>query len=158
MYSYCSCWYFPMEGQESYRGCARTGNCNLGTFRVAWVPPSHASLPYLDSWFGNHFLVVQCINLHQQVWSFYTCYILLNISHFTCYMCLTFLCTLLRSPPKIPEVVIPQDIVLGVTSALRIEINTALALLRDVASGRDLKKFLAVCIWFCGINLLLVNQ
>lgn len=72
-----------------------------------------------------------------------------------------FLYTLLRSPPKIPEVVLPQDIVLGVASAFRTEINTAFALLRDVASGRDLKKFLAVCIlvliavenntWFHGI-------
>lgn len=73
-----------------------------------------------------------------------------------------FLYTLLRSPPKIPEVVLPQDIVLGVASAFRTEINTAFALLRDVASGRDLKKFLAVCIlilisveynaWFHGID------
>lgn len=51
-----------------------------------------------------------------------------------------------RSRPKIPNVVIPQDIVLAVASTLRIEINQALATLRDVASGRDLKKFLTV--WF----------
>lgn len=49
-----------------------------------------------------------------------------------------------KSPPKIPEVVLPQDIVQGVASALRTEINSAFALLRVVASGRDLKKFLAV--------------
>ncbi|KAL6500922.1 Reticulon-like protein B2 [Orobanche hederae] len=49
-----------------------------------------------------------------------------------------------KSRPKIPNVVIPQDIVLAVASTLRIEINQALATLRDVASGRDLKKFLAV--------------
>ncbi|KAK6117670.1 hypothetical protein DH2020_048587 [Rehmannia glutinosa] len=49
-----------------------------------------------------------------------------------------------KSPPKIPNVVIPEDIVLGVASSLRIEINRALAILRDVASGRDLKKFLAI--------------
>ncbi|KAG8372778.1 hypothetical protein BUALT_Bualt12G0102200 [Buddleja alternifolia] len=46
-------------------------------------------------------------------------------------------------PPKIPEVIIPEDIVLGVASALRIEFNRALPILRDIASGRDLKKFLA---------------
>lgn len=52
---------------------------------------------------------------------------------------------LLRSPPKIPEVILPEDIVLGVASALRIEFNRAVAILREIASGRDLKKFLAVC-------------
>lgn len=58
-----------------------------------------------------------------------------------------------KSPPKIPEVVLPQDIVLGVASAFRTEINTAFALLRDVASGRDLKKFLAVIagLWIVSI-------
>ncbi|PIN21672.1 Reticulon [Handroanthus impetiginosus] len=49
-----------------------------------------------------------------------------------------------KSPPKIPEVTLPEDIVLGVASALRIEFNRAFAILRDIASGRDLKKFLAV--------------
>ncbi|KAL2527372.1 Reticulon-like protein B5 [Abeliophyllum distichum] len=49
-----------------------------------------------------------------------------------------------KSPPQIPEVIIPEDIVLGVASAFRIEFNRALAILRDIASGRDLKKFLAV--------------
>lgn len=49
-----------------------------------------------------------------------------------------------KSPPKIPEVIIPEDIVVGVVSAFRIEINSALAVLREIASGRDLKKFLAV--------------
>ncbi|KAG8390352.1 hypothetical protein BUALT_Bualt01G0074600 [Buddleja alternifolia] len=49
-----------------------------------------------------------------------------------------------KSPPKIPEVILPEDIVLGVASAFRTEFNRALAILRDIASGRDLKKFLAV--------------
>ncbi|KAL2556121.1 Reticulon-like protein B3 [Forsythia ovata] len=49
-----------------------------------------------------------------------------------------------KAPPKIPEVIVPEDIVLGVASALRIELNRALAILRDIACGRDLKKFLAV--------------
>ncbi|KAI3471182.1 hypothetical protein Pfo_027845 [Paulownia fortunei] len=50
-----------------------------------------------------------------------------------------------KSQPKIPQVILPEDIVLGVASALRIEFNRALAILREIASGRDLKKFLAVC-------------
>ncbi|KAA8516108.1 hypothetical protein F0562_019287 [Nyssa sinensis] len=49
-----------------------------------------------------------------------------------------------KSPPRIPEVQLPEDPFLEVASALRIEINRALAVLRDIASGRDLKKFLAV--------------
>ncbi|XP_051143824.1 reticulon-like protein B1 [Andrographis paniculata] len=49
-----------------------------------------------------------------------------------------------KSPPKIPEVVIPEDVFLGVASALRIELNRAFAILHDIASDRDLKKFLGV--------------
>ncbi|KAL3524346.1 hypothetical protein ACH5RR_017180 [Cinchona calisaya] len=49
-----------------------------------------------------------------------------------------------KSPPQFPEVILPEDIVLGVASALRIELNRAFAILREIASGRDLKKFLAV--------------
>ncbi|KAK9293350.1 hypothetical protein L1049_021342 [Liquidambar formosana] len=49
-----------------------------------------------------------------------------------------------ESPPHIPEVKIPENIVLELASALRIELNCALSMLRDIASGRDLKKFLAV--------------
>lgn len=49
-----------------------------------------------------------------------------------------------KSPPQFPEIVLPEDIVLGVASALRIEVNRAFAVLREIASGRDLKKFLAV--------------
>lgn len=56
---------------------------------------------------------------------------------------LEMLCT--RAPPQIPEVVLPRDIVLGVASALRIEMNRILEILRDIASGKDLKKFLVVC-------------
>ncbi|KAF7828207.1 reticulon-like protein B2 [Senna tora] len=49
-----------------------------------------------------------------------------------------------KSPPRIPQVNIPEEPVLEVASALRIEINRAFAILRDIASGRDLKKFLSV--------------
>ncbi|CAK9141955.1 unnamed protein product [Ilex paraguariensis] len=48
-----------------------------------------------------------------------------------------------KSPPRIPEVYIPEEPVLQFTSALRIEINRAFVVLRDIASGRDLKKFLS---------------
>ncbi|CAK9137014.1 unnamed protein product [Ilex paraguariensis] len=49
-----------------------------------------------------------------------------------------------KSPPRIPEVYIPEEPVLQFASALRVEINRAFAFLRDIASGRDLKKFLSV--------------
>ncbi|MBA0689742.1 hypothetical protein Goari_007457 [Gossypium aridum] len=50
-----------------------------------------------------------------------------------------------KSPPRIPEVQIPKDPVMEFAQALRFEINRAFAVLRDIASGRDLKKFLSVC-------------
>ncbi|KAH0687203.1 hypothetical protein KY284_017756 [Solanum tuberosum] len=50
-----------------------------------------------------------------------------------------------KSPPQIPDVILPEDIVLGVAAALRTEINKALESFRDIASGKELKKFLAVC-------------
>lgn len=49
-----------------------------------------------------------------------------------------------KSPPRIPEVRIPEEPFLQVAAALRIEINRALTLLRGIAMGKDLKKFLAV--------------
>ncbi|CAL0331025.1 unnamed protein product [Lupinus luteus] len=49
-----------------------------------------------------------------------------------------------KSTPKIPQVHIPEEPVLQFASALRLEINRAFAVLRDIASGRDLKKFLSV--------------
>ncbi|CAH9086728.1 unnamed protein product [Cuscuta epithymum] len=49
-----------------------------------------------------------------------------------------------KSPPRIPEVHIPKDPFIQVASALRIHINSGLHLLREIASGRDLKMFLVV--------------
>ncbi|KAJ0743663.1 hypothetical protein HanPI659440_Chr10g0378551 [Helianthus annuus] len=54
-----------------------------------------------------------------------------------------------KSAPKFPKVALPEDIVLGVASAIRTEINTSLAILRNIASGKDLKKFLAVIAGLC---------
>ncbi|XP_075653564.1 reticulon-like protein B3 [Castanea sativa] len=48
-----------------------------------------------------------------------------------------------KSRPHIPEFHIPEEPVLQVAAALRIEINNAFSFLRDIASGRDLKKFLS---------------
>ncbi|WOG90816.1 hypothetical protein DCAR_0310062 [Daucus carota subsp. sativus] len=58
-----------------------------------------------------------------------------------------------KSPPKYPELFLPEEVVLRVAGALRIEINRAFAILRDVAAGKDLKKFLMVIavLWFFSI-------
>ncbi|KAI4372613.1 hypothetical protein MLD38_010822 [Melastoma candidum] len=47
-----------------------------------------------------------------------------------------------KSPPRIPEVSIPEQPVIEFASVLRVEINRTFAILREIASGRDLKKFL----------------
>lgn len=49
-----------------------------------------------------------------------------------------------KSPPRIPEIHMPEEPVLQIAAALRMEINWAFDILRDIASGRDLKKFLSV--------------
>ncbi|KAE8728032.1 Reticulon-like protein B6 [Hibiscus syriacus] len=53
-----------------------------------------------------------------------------------------------KSPPRIPEIQIPKDPVLEFAEALRFEINQALAVLRDIASGRNLKKFLSSLFYY----------
>lgn len=52
-----------------------------------------------------------------------------------------------RTPPRIPQVHIPEEPWLQVASTLSNEINRVFAVLRNIASGRDLKKFLIVCIF-----------
>ncbi|KAJ6794178.1 reticulon-like protein B4 [Iris pallida] len=49
-----------------------------------------------------------------------------------------------KSPPHIPEVSIPEDLTVNIVLSLRYEINRGLAVLREIALGRDLKKFLAI--------------
>lgn len=49
-----------------------------------------------------------------------------------------------KAPPQIPNVQIPEKCVLDLASALRIELNKGFHVLRDIASGRDLKTFLGV--------------
>ncbi|RXI08340.1 hypothetical protein DVH24_022484 [Malus domestica] len=49
-----------------------------------------------------------------------------------------------KSQPQIPRVQIPEKTVLELASALRIELNKGFYVLRDIASGRDLKAFLGV--------------
>jgi len=49
-----------------------------------------------------------------------------------------------RSPLHIPHVVIPEECLVEAASAIRIELNRAFVVLREIGTGRDLKKFLSV--------------
>ncbi|PKA63376.1 Reticulon-like protein B2 [Apostasia shenzhenica] len=49
-----------------------------------------------------------------------------------------------KSPPHISEVSIPEDLAVNIALSLRFEINRALGTFREIALGRDLKKFFAV--------------
>ncbi|KAF3510029.1 hypothetical protein F2Q69_00006773, partial [Brassica cretica] len=51
-----------------------------------------------------------------------------------------------KSPPKIPEIHVKGEHFLLIASALRNELNQAFVILRSIALGRDLKKFLMVCL------------
>lgn len=89
------------------------------------------------------FLMVECIHLVQKVrcLSFHQTLVIqsLMLSNLLVqYFYMT------RSPPTIPEVRLPEDVALGVASALRIEINGALAFLHGIAAGKDVKKFVIV--------------
>ncbi|CAN0891786.1 Reticulon-like protein B5 [Linum grandiflorum] len=58
-----------------------------------------------------------------------------------------------KSPPQIPEVVIPEKCIHDVASALRYEFNRGSTVVREIASGRDIKKFVIVIagLWFISI-------
>ncbi|CAN6332339.1 unnamed protein product [Urochloa humidicola] len=51
---------------------------------------------------------------------------------------------IIKSPPNIPEVKIPEDLAVNVARSLRYEINRGLATLREIGQAHDLKKFLIV--------------
>ncbi|VVB09522.1 unnamed protein product [Arabis nemorensis] len=86
--------------------------------------------------------------------------------HFLTFLCHLFIlalaalflwsnaCTFIhKATPHIPEVHIPEDPVLQLASGLRIEVNRAFAVLRNIASGRDIKKFILVIagLWILSI-------
>ncbi|CAK8573436.1 unnamed protein product [Lathyrus sativus] len=49
-----------------------------------------------------------------------------------------------KSPLQIPHIQVPQERALEVASVLRVEINQMFTILRDIGTGRDIKKFLTV--------------
>ncbi|CAM8990485.1 unnamed protein product [Rhodiola kirilowii] len=58
-----------------------------------------------------------------------------------------------KSPPKIPKVQIPEEPIVEAAEFVRFEVNRGLTLLRDIALGKDLKKFLGVIagLWIISI-------
>ncbi|PKI46343.1 reticulon-like protein B5 [Punica granatum] len=58
-----------------------------------------------------------------------------------------------KSRPHIPGVFIPEEPFLQIASAVRLGLNQSLAILREAACGRDLKKFLAIIagLWMLSI-------
>lgn len=58
-----------------------------------------------------------------------------------------------KSPPRIPELHMSEDMVINFASALRVEINKALAIAHDIALGKDLKVFLKVVAVLWGLSL-----
>lgn len=51
----------------------------------------------------------------------------------------------LRTPPDFPEFALPEDLCRKAALAVRDKCHWAIGLFREVASGKDLKKFLYVC-------------
>jgi len=49
-----------------------------------------------------------------------------------------------KTPPKLPEVCLPEEPFLQVASELRHQLNYAFVLIHSIASGKELKKFLMV--------------
>lgn len=58
-----------------------------------------------------------------------------------------------RSPPHIPEIAISEVAIHNVASELRVEVNRAFSVLHEVATGRELKKYLLVVagLWFLSV-------
>eukprot|EP00250_Pteridium_aquilinum_P006179 c16151_g1_i1 orf=227-967(+) len=58
-----------------------------------------------------------------------------------------------KPPPRIPELHLTEDMVINFASALRVEINKALAIAHDIALGKDLKVFLKVVAVLWGLSI-----
>ncbi|KAL5720770.1 hypothetical protein ACHQM5_013408 [Ranunculus cassubicifolius] len=88
---------------------------------VVWV---------LFEWLGYHLLTFLS---HALILSLGVLFIWSNLSSFVN-----------KSPPKFPEIIVPEDLFVSIALSVRYEINRAFATFRDVASGKDVKKFLKV--------------
>ncbi|KAF6172661.1 hypothetical protein GIB67_041984, partial [Kingdonia uniflora] len=95
--------------------------CILTSVTVIWL---------LFEWLGYHLLTFVC---HSLILSLAILFLWSNLSSFVN-----------KSPPKFPEIMLPEDLFVSVALSLRYEVNRAFITFREVASGKDLKKFLMV--------------
>ncbi|XP_077216272.1 reticulon-like protein B5 [Tasmannia lanceolata] len=84
----------------------------------------------LFEWLGYHLLTLLC---HSFILLLGVLFCWSNISS-----------AINKSPPEFPKVVLPEYLFMSIALSLRFELNRAFATLREVASGKDLKKFLIV--------------
>ncbi|KAJ8647849.1 hypothetical protein MRB53_000872 [Persea americana] len=84
----------------------------------------------LFEWIGYHLLTFVCHAL------------ILSLGILFCWSSIS--CAINKFPPKFPEVILPEDLFVSVAMSVRYEINRAFATFRQVASGKDLRKFLMV--------------
>ena len=57
------------------------------------------------------------------------------------------LCLVGRNGPPVPELSLSEEFVTNIARSVRIELNKAMGVARDVALGKDFKLFLKVCIF-----------
>lgn len=93
----------------------------LGTATAIWI---------LFELLEYHLLTLVC---HIMIFSLAVLFLWSNASNF-----------MTKLPPRIPEVSLPEKPILEIVGAFRAEVNRGLEILHDVATGKDLKKFLAV--------------
>lgn len=66
------------------------------------------------------------------------------------------LCLVGRNGPPVPQLSLSEDFVQSTAHAIRIELNKALGVARDVALGHDFKLFLKVCIFSLNLTAVFV--
>ncbi|KAF2290333.1 hypothetical protein P3X46_028125 [Hevea brasiliensis] len=79
---------------------------------------------------GYHLLTFLC---HSLIFSLATLFLWSNLASFVN-----------MSPPEFPKITVPEHLLVNFLLWVRAELNRAFITLRDVASGKDLKKFLSV--------------
>lgn len=132
-----------MEEQEGVDYSARWRHGSLGSLRTAGVSVPYSCIPRANILALGSVPLVQCEDHHKEVSLEFISFIGLSptteLSWFIKVRAL-----LCRSLPHIPEVFIPEEPFLQTASAVALGLNQSLAVLRELACGRDLKKFLTV--------------
>lgn len=93
----------------------------------------------LFEWIGYHVLTFVC---HSLILTLAALFLWSNLSSF-----------LSKSPPVFPDIALPEDLTMKVALLLRDRVNKAFYLFREVASGKDLKKFLYVILGLWGVSV-----